>query len=137
MRLILHSAFACGVACGLAACGVTNPSDLTMEPAFSGAVAPFGASTIKLFSTSKTGEFIVNVTAMSPDNGATLTAIYGASGVDANGNPACLPEGSAPAGLNKLVFDQTLPKGDYCFQLYDATGALPRTESFTVTIQHS
>jgi hypothetical protein len=118
------------VASSVAACGVTQPSDLKNQ-VFVGSVAPGGVSNTAFFSTSKTGEFIVKVGIVSPDSGATFTAIYGQPA-----GASCGVLGSAPAGQGKTAFDQQLPKGDYCFQMIDPTFALPQTENFTVTISY-
>jgi len=122
------------VALGLAGCGVTNPSDLTSET-FSGTVQPgvgAPANNQFLFSVGKTGEFIATITALSPDSGATVGGQYGTP------TPGgCAIIGSNPlGGLNKQLFDITLPAGSYCFQVYDSLG-IPRAQTFTLVLQHS
>lgn len=113
-----------------AACSVTSPSDLTQQN-FSGTVAPGGNAQF-LFTTSKTGEFIATLTAIAPDSGATLGGQYGTP--VSNG---CAVIGNNPlGGLNKQLFDITLPAGSYCFQVYDS-GTLPRAQTFTLLLQHS
>lgn len=137
-RLLAGTALA-ALAGAAAGCGVTTPSSLITEPVFSGTVSPGGvtSSATATFKTQKTGEFILKITSLTPDGGATLTAVYGQPTVDASGNPACALLGSAPAGLNKAAFDQQLPAGTYCVQFSDISAALPRTETFQATIQHS
>jgi len=137
MRTLIHAAIAVLVACGLAACGITSPSDLKTEPPFTSTIHPgdipgttTGLPTIN-FTASKTGEFIVKVISVTPDTGATIGVLYGAP---ANG--VCGAEGNAAAAQQgHTVFDQTLPEGDYCLQVYDS-GLLNRAETFTLSVQH-
>jgi len=50
---------------------------LIVEPAYTGTVVPGNLSaSILLFSTTKTGEFIVKVDSVSPDTGATIGILY-------------------------------------------------------------
>jgi hypothetical protein len=134
MRFVFHLVTATAIAIGLAGCGVTNPSDLRSET-FSDSVATASISNTFFFSTSGTGEFTVKMTALTPDNGATLTAYVGIP-TTVGGVQSCNVQYSAGAGLNRTFFDQQLPKGDWCFQMVDPTGALPRTQTFTVVISH-
>jgi len=121
----------------LAGCGITNPSDLTMEPPFTGSISPgeTSASGLSLptanFSTGKTGEFIVTVTSVSPDSGASIGVQYGQESAG-----LCGIDAQVTSGQGATAFDFQLPKGDdYCVQVYDA-GFLPRTETFSIAISH-
>jgi hypothetical protein len=122
--------------CLLPACGVTTPSDLIVEPTQMGQIVPgSGVPITFLFSTKNTGEFIATVTAISPDSGVTVFAGYGFPAVN---NTLCGIQNQAFAGQGHTVFDQTLPKGDYCFQLSESPNfPLQRTETFTYVIKHS
>jgi hypothetical protein len=122
------------LACGLAACSVTSPSDLTSQT-FSDSVAPGSQSSQFQFSTSKTGEFIVKIATITPDSGATLVVEYGTSSVVA-GVAGCSVISAVPAGQGKAALDIQLPKGDYCLFMADPNSSLPRTESFTATVSH-
>ena len=130
MRVLFHLAAACVLASSVAACGVTSPSDLKSQT-FTGLVVPGGVSNTFLFSTSKTGEFIVKVGTVAPDSGASFTAIYGQPS-----GGFCGIIQAASAGQGSTAFDPQLPKGDYCLQMTDPNIALPHTESFTVTISY-
>jgi hypothetical protein len=134
-RLLLGTALACGVA----ACGVTTPSSLTLEPTFSGTVdrGATSSSHVAIFTAQKTGEFILTITSLTPDTGATLTAEYGTPTTDSSGNVFCVPITTAPAGLNRSAFDTTLPAGQYCVFFADPGITLPQTETFQATIKHS
>lgn len=139
MRAICRVLLGTTIACGIAACGVTTPSSLTTEPTFSGSVTPGATSSshIALFTSQKTGEFILKITSLTPDSGATLTAYYGTPTTDASGNAFCVPITSAPAGLSHAAFDTTLAAGQYCVYFADPLKTLPTTESYQATIQHS
>jgi hypothetical protein len=139
MRTLIHAAVAVVVAVGLAACGITSPSDLKTEPPFTGTIHPGdtigsgnGLPTLP-FTQSKTGEFIVKITAMAPDTGATIGVLYGAPSAGLCG----AENANSASQLGHTVFDQTLPGGDYCLQVFDSGGGLTRPETFTISVQHS
>jgi hypothetical protein len=138
MRTLIHVAVAALIAVGLAACGITSPSDLKTEPPFIGTIHPgdiLGTATnlpTAFFTASKTGEFIVKVVSMMPDSGATVGISYGAPSGD-----VCSSENNNPiAQQGHTAFDQTLPSGDYCLQVYDSGGGLTVPETFNISIQH-
>ena len=119
----------------VAACGVTSPSDLKTDT-WSDSVAPGSASGQFIFNNGKTGEVIVKITALSPDTGASLTFQYGAPATLNNQVGCAFQPFPSILGLNRGTLDTQLPAGDYCVQMSDPAGALPRTQTFTATIQH-
>jgi hypothetical protein len=122
-------------ACGLAACGVTNPSDLATVT-FSGTVDPGSQSTQFSVRQAKTGEFVVKVTAVAPDSGATLLFEYGGAAT-VGGVAGCSVSGGFPVQQNKSTNIQ-LPAGDYCVFMADpGSPPLPKTESFTMVLSHT
>jgi hypothetical protein len=128
-RLLVGMALVASVA----ACGVTSPSDLTSQT-WTGSVSPGGTSSQFNFSTSKTGEFIVKITAESPDSGAALLIEYGTPQT-ASGIGGCGVISGVPGYQGTTPFDIQLPKGDFCMIATDA-GSLTRTETFTATVSH-
>lgn len=122
------------LACAAAACGVTSPSDLKTET-WNDAILPGSTSGQFAFTTSKTGEFIVKITALSPDSGVVMTLEYGTPAV-LSGVTGCAVISAASAGLNKTAFDIQLPKGTYCLEMVDVNGSLPRPQAFTASVQH-
>ena len=133
MRIVIHVAVALLLAGSFAACGITSPSDLIVESAYTGTVVPGNLSaSILLFSTTKTGEFIVKVDSVSPDTGATIGILYGQPS-----NGLCgVAQQSPLSGQGRTAFDIQLVKGSYCLQVYDS-GFLVRTESFSISVSHS
>jgi len=133
MRIAIHIVVALLLAGTFAACGVTSPSDLFAEPAYTGTVVPGNTSaSMLLFSTTKTGEFIVKVDSVSPDTGATIGILYGQP---SNGLCGVIQQ-SPLSGQGRTAFDIQLQKGSYCLQAYDS-GFLVRTESFSISVSHS
>ena len=122
-----------------AACGVTTPSDLKTEPLFIGTIHPgdtvgSGAALPTMtFTSGSTGEFIVKVISVTPDSGATIGILYGAPSAG-----LCGLEGNVLAAQQgHTAFDQQLPQGDYCLQVYDSGLSFTVPETFTISVQHS
>jgi hypothetical protein len=133
MRAATHVVVAFFLAGTLAACGITSPSDLIAEPPYTGTVLPGSVSVNTLiFSTTKTGEFIVKVDSVSPDTGATIGIQYGQP---SNGLCGLISQNPI-SGQGRTAFDLQLPKGAYCLQVYDS-GFLVHTESFSISVSHS
>ena len=118
------------VSCG----GVVSPSNNVTET-FSGTLEPPPSTNniaIKTFTTTKSGEFNVKITALAPLTNVFLGMIYGQ--VQSNGQCGLLQQNSF-ATLNTTALAGAITPGTWCVAIFDV-GTLTAPETFTVTIQH-
>jgi hypothetical protein len=130
--LVLVSVVVAG--CG----GIVDPSQNQVET-FSGTIPVGGQSpTPHGFSSSKTGEISVKVTALTPSSSNTFVGVLW-TGRDGNG--ACAGQLGAVFGQNNFAqvglpaISTQILSGGYCLVLYDV-GSFTTTETYTVTVSH-
>lgn len=134
MKFLPRVVLGLGVALSIGCSGVSTPSSNTTET-FSGTIAVAGFGAVHPFTATKTGEFTVTVTAISPDGSARIGILYGQA---VSGGCAAIT--SFLAGVGSVPFNELgIQQGNYCVQLYDPTNtvnALTRAENYTVTVSH-
>jgi len=128
------SALALAGAFTIACSGVVDPSKNVIDT-FTGTIPVQGSAT-SAFSTSKTGEFSVKVTALTPSTGSFFGVILaqGPSDHSCSGNLPILQQNSF-ATVNQLAMSGAILPGDYCVYLYDI-GTFTTPESYTVQVSH-
>ena len=118
------------VSCG----GVVDPSQ-NVTSTFSGTLEPFpSANSSKLFTftTSKSGEFSVKITALAPNTNVFLDTVYGQS-VAAD---SCSPfQENQFSVLNQTALSGAITPGNWCVVIRDI-GTLKANEDFTLTVAH-
>jgi hypothetical protein len=126
--LVLAVAGALSVSCG----GIVDPSQNKVDT-FSGTIALQGNGVPHPFSSSKTGEISVKITALSPSSGTLVGLVW----AQASGPGACdgQPIQNTLAQLNIPAISNQILKGNYCIQLYDA-GYFSTAQTYTVTVSH-
>ena len=136
MRAWFRSVIATAIAGALtiSCAGIIDPSKNLVE-SYGGTVAPGQISTaIHMVTVSKTGEYTVKITALSPVSSAVL-------GIDmafANNDGACttqLFQRNQFATLNQPALSGQILSGKYCVVVYDI-GALTVTATYTLTVSH-
>jgi hypothetical protein len=118
------------VSCG----GVVDPSQNRVET-FSGMLEPFpsaNSSVLYTFTTSKSGEFSVKITALAPNTNVFLDTLYGQS-VAAG---SCTPlQDNQFSVLNQTSLGGAITPGTWCVAIRDI-GRLTANETFTLTVSH-
>ena len=117
------------ISCG----GIIDPSQNIVEP-FSGTVGVGGSFGPIKFSASKTGEFIIKLTALAPTTGIVL----GMQMFQGNSDGSCsnvLVQQSGFATLNVQALGGQIFSGRYCLTVFDV-GALTAATTFTLTVSH-
>ncbi len=126
--IVLAVAGALSVSCG----GIVDPSQNKVDT-FSGTIALQGRGPAHPFSSPKTGEISVKITALSPSSNTLVGMLW----AQASGPGAC--DGgvlqNTVAQLNIPAISNQILKGDYCIQLYDA-GYFGAAQNYTVTVSH-
>jgi len=118
------------ISCG----GITDPSKNTVDT-FSGTLTVGGQPGVHPFSSSKTGEIAVKVTALSPISNTYVGLIWLQAQSDGNcaGNVITLQQ--ALGQLNFTAISNVISSGRYCLVVYDAVG-FTANETYTVTVSH-
>lgn len=131
-------AVALTVALAVAAAGCedtpTNPTptDQTATLLFLSQIMQ-GGSTTRSFTTTKSGEVKVTFASLSPESGVSVRIGLGA--FDSNSNTCTLSSSvTIIAGNADPVITSTLGAGTHCVQVADTTGALSKTNDFTITV---
>ena len=118
------------VSCG----GVVDPSQ-NVTSTFSGTLEPYpSANSSKLFTftTSKSGEFSVKITALAPNTNVFLDTLYGQS-VSAD---SCSPfQDNQFSVLNTTSLSGAITPGTWCVVIRDI-GRLTANEDFTLGVAH-
>jgi hypothetical protein len=126
--LVLAVAGALSVSCG----GIVDPSQNKVET-FSGTIALQGRGPVHPFSSSKTGEISVKITALSPSSGTPVGLLWAqASSAGACDGQVLL---STVAQLNVPAISNQIFSGNYCIQLYDY-GYFSAAQTYTVSVSH-
>jgi len=117
--------------------GFIDPSTNKVDT-FSGTVAQGSMSAGFAFTVSKTGEFTVKITALAPSSSAVMGVLYslaqGDGSCSSNPQPYGYPNNFAL--LNAPALSGQIFSGRYCVYVFDPTGALAATTTFTVTVSH-
>jgi hypothetical protein len=134
MRFRLAAAALCVAACATISCGgIVDPSKNRTET-FTGTLEPYpSANSVAVFpfSTSKSGEYSVKITALAPNTNVFLTTTYGVSQ-----SGACGPIQQNPfSALNSTSLSGAITPGTWCVAIQDL-GALTANETFTMTVSH-
>jgi hypothetical protein len=133
MRFLLAAMLAVAAFAATSCGGVVDPSNNVTEN-FSGTLEPApSVNSVKVFpfSTSKSGEFSVKITALAPVPNVVLGVIYGQ-----NQGGACAPFQNNPAVLNQTAAAGAITPGDWCVAIYDPGGVLTANETFTLSVAH-
>ena len=111
-----------------------DPSKNTVEP-FTGTLQ-VGGSAAHAFSSSKTGEISVKVTALSPVSNTYIGLVWAQAASDGNcgGNIGVLQQNNF-AQLNVPAISGQILSGKYCLFVYDV-GAFVTAQTYTVTVSH-
>jgi hypothetical protein len=117
-------------ACG----GISSPSENTVEM-FPGTVAVGGQGPTHNFSASKTGEFFVTITALTPDPNVFLGI---AVGQQTGGGCSAINLGGYVnnfAQRDRQALGGQIQKGNYCVGVYDV-GYLTQAANYTLRVSH-
>jgi hypothetical protein len=112
--------------------GITSPSNNTVET-FNGTLAPQGGFGHP-FTASKTGEYIVKITALAP----TTNAFVGLALVAGNNDGTCTTsifQQNNFSTLNVQALGGQIISGKYCVLVYDV-GTITTTQTYTLTVSH-
>jgi len=119
--------------CSMIGChGITSPSSNTVDP-FSGTLAPQGGAG-HFFTASKTGEYIVKLTALAP----TSNALIGLALVAGNNDGTCstsIFQQNNFSSLNVQALGGQIISGKYCVLVYDV-GTITTPQTYTITVSH-
>jgi hypothetical protein len=120
-----------------AACGgIVDPSK-NVTDTFTGTIPVQGTTTPGHgFSTNKTGEYTVKVTALAPSSTSFFGVVLAQGTSDGNciGNLPILQQNSF-ATLNAPVLGGAIIPGRYCLFLFDI-GVFTTAQTYTVTVSH-
>src|SRR5205809_4478479 len=130
----LAAAGVLSISCG----GIVDPSKNQVET-FSGTINPgTGAATYHPFSSSKTGEISVKLTALAPASSVFLGVVWAQdpSNGSCTGNLNFLQQNNF-AQLNLPAISGQIISGKYCIAVYEsAASPLSASENYTVTVSH-
>jgi hypothetical protein len=116
------------IGCG----GIQSPSNNIVDTA-SGTLAPQGGVT-HFFSVSKTGEYTVKLTALSP----TANALIGLALVAGNNDGSCstsIYQQNNFSSLNVQALGGQILTGKYCVLVYDV-GTITAPQTYTLSVSH-
>ena len=131
MRACLSALIVVTVALSLPACGISGPSANT-DDTFSNTLTVRGQIAHN-FSVSKTGEFSVKITALSPDSGSIIGTGFGQPASGSCGLFTGYVNNFST--LNKTVLTGQIEEGAYCILVFDV-GLLTAPQSYTVVVSH-
>jgi hypothetical protein len=120
------------ISCG----GIVDPSKNTVET-FNGTITPgTGTATFFPFSSSKTGEISVKLTALAPSSSVFVGVVWAQAASDGSctGNLAFLQQNNF-AQLNLPAISGQIISGKYCIAVYESS-PLSAPETFTITVSH-
>lgn len=134
----MRSALAAALVAALftASCGgIVDPSKNQTET-FSGAIPVQGTSSCCGFSTSKSGEFTIKITSLTPTSGAFFGTImsYAASDGSCVGSLQPIQQNSFGT-VNVPVLSGLIYPGRYCIFLFDI-GSFTVAQNYTLTVSH-
>jgi hypothetical protein len=132
----MRSGFACALivaALVTVSCGsVVDPSQ-NVTQTFSGTVTNGGSPQIFEFSTSKSGEYSIKITALAPNANVYLLTLYGQS----LGPGSCSPlQENQFSTLNQTSLGGAITPGTWCVGIQDSLGVLTAPETFTLSVAH-
>jgi hypothetical protein len=115
--------------------GVVDPSKNVTDP-FSGTIPVQGTGPGHAFSTSKTGEYTVKVTVLSPSSGSFFGSVLaqGPTNGSCSGQLPILQQNSFGT-INTPVLGGAIIPGNYCVFLFDI-GAFTQPQTYTLTVSH-
>lgn len=116
--------------------GFIDPSTNKVDT-FSGTVTKGGISAGFAFTVSKTGEFTVKLTALAPSSSVAMGVLYSLAQSDGScsSNPQPYQQNNF-ALLNAPALSGQIFSGRYCVYVFDPTGTLAATTTFTATVSH-
>jgi hypothetical protein len=113
--------------------GVVSPSDNVSE-SFSGTLDPATSNNIAIFAftTTKSGEFNVKITALAPTTNVFLLTFYGQAQA---GNNCGIIQANQFSTLNTTALAGAITPGTWCVGIQNQ-GTLAAAETFTLTVAH-
>lgn len=119
------------VSCG----GIVDPSK-NVTDTFNGVIPVQGTGPGHGFSTNKTGEYSVKVTALTPSSGSFFGTVLaqGTSDGSCSGNLPIIQQNSFGTANTPVLASGIIP-GKYCIFLFDI-GAFTVPQTYTVTVSH-
>ena len=114
--------------------GIVDPSK-NVTDTFTGTVQPQGQG-VHPFSTSKTGEFTVKVTSLTPSSSTFFGLILaqGPSDGSCSGNLPIVQQNSF-SSVNTPALGGSILPGKYCVFIYDI-GTFTTAQTYTLTVSH-
>lgn len=123
------AAFLLGLTLLVSGCGgVNSPSD-NQTTVFTG-VLDVGSSRPHTFTTSRSGEYSVTLTNLTPATGQRISLTVGQISKD-----LCVPISQAYVLRGETAIAGRIDKGSYCLDISDP-GTLSQSETYTVTVSH-
>ena len=119
----------------IACSGVVDPSK-NVTDTFSGTIQVQGTAPGHPFSTSKTGEYTVKVTALAPSSNSFFGTVLaqGPTNGSCSGQLPILQQNSFGT-INTPVLGGAIIPGSYCVFLFDI-GAFTQPQTYTLTVSH-
>jgi hypothetical protein len=134
MRFRLTAVALCVAACLTISCGgLVDPSKNVTET-FSGTLEPYPSANSVMafpFTTTKSGEYSVKITALAPNTNVFLTTTYG---IAQSGGCGAIQQNPFSA-LNSTSLSGAITPGSWCVAIQDL-GSLTTNETFTITVAH-
>jgi hypothetical protein len=131
MRFRLASALIVAALLSVSCGGVVDPSQ-NVTSTFNGTLTP-GGGQVFTFTTSKSGEFSVKITALSPNANVYLLTLYGQSVAVGSCSPLQSNQFSV---LNQTSLGGAITPGTWCVGIQDSLGILAAPETFTLAVAH-
>jgi hypothetical protein len=131
MRFRLASALIFAALLSVSCGGVVDPSQ-NVTSTFNGTLQP-GGSQLFTFTTSKSGEFSVKITALAPNANVYLLTVYGQSVAAGSCSPLQSNQFSV---LNQTSLGGAITPGTWCVGIQDSLGILAAPETFTLAVAH-
>lgn len=112
--------------------GITTPSNNTVDP-FSGTLTPGGGAG-HFFTASKTGEYTVKLTALTPTSNALIGLALAAGNNDGTCTTSIYQQNNF-SSLNVQALGGQIISGKYCVLVYDV-GTITTAQTYTITVSH-
>jgi hypothetical protein len=135
MRSVLAAALTAAALAGISCGGVVDPSK-NVTDTFTGTIPVQGTASVGGFSTSKTGEYTIKVTTLTPNNGAFFGSILAATPTEGacSGQLQPIQQNSFGVAGTPILSGAIYP-GHYCIFLFDV-GAFTVPQTYTLTASH-
>ncbi len=130
-RVLAGLVAAAALVVAVASCNKVTPVSQNKVEDFTGTLDP-GGTKIFPFTAANNGEYSIIIKSMTPDSNAPMGVGYGVP--DSAGN--CAPFGTNSPVTVGFGMSGAINQGNYCAFIFDAFGALTRTQNFVLEVSH-